>query len=191
MSMHFWDAYWGLYIEQCPCDVHFVDWLRAKKITNSTIYHFGSGGHHIVGIECAKDNVGNAVMSITAAPQEYDDYVKLLIEKPEVSNHYVCYFGDFYTVNARLVPQLDVLTLFHLCEFYSEKNAAYGGKNDLGATIELLKVTRPGGHVLFYTKSDGYEKTKPVIAELVAMGLIEPAGTHELLEIFTRTSKAA
>ena len=51
MTMHFWDAYWGLRVKECPCDVHFVDWLRSTGVKGATIYHFGSGGHHIVGVE--------------------------------------------------------------------------------------------------------------------------------------------
>ena len=52
-ALHYWDAYWDLRIKECPCDVHFVAWLDANRITDSTIYHFGTGGHHVVGIECA------------------------------------------------------------------------------------------------------------------------------------------
>lgn len=191
MTMHFWDAYWGLRVAECPCDVHFVEWLRARGIKDSTIYHFGSGGHHYVGVECAKDGNRNVVLSVTASPQEYDDYVKLLIERPEVSKSYLCYFGDIYTVNARLLPQLDVTTLFHLCEFRSEKNDAYGALTDLEVGIELCKVTKPGGWVLFYSGSFAFDAAEPKIAELVAMGLIEPAGKHEKLELYRRTAKAA
>lgn len=191
MSMHFWDAYWGLRIAECPCDVHFVEWLREIGVKNSTIYHFGSGGHHIVGAECAKDGAGNVVLSITAAPQEYDDYVKLLIEQPEISKSYICYFGDIYTVNARLLPPLDVVTLFHLCEFRSEKNDAYGAKTDLEVGVELAKNLKPGGHMLFYTGSFAWAPAQPKVAELVRMGLIEAAGTYKTLEIYRRTKKAA
>lgn len=191
MTMHFWDAYWGLHVEQCPCDVHFIEWLRERGIEGATIYHFGSGGHHLVGVECAKDGRHNVVMSITAAPQEYDDYVKLLIEKPEVSKSYMCYFGDIYTVNAQLLPPLDVVTLFHLCEFRSEKNDAYGALTDLEVGVELAKATKPGGWILFYTGSFAWASAKPRVAELVTMGLIEPAGTYKTLELYRRTAKPA
>jgi len=83
-ALHFWDAYWDLRVKECPCDVHFVQWLDANRITHSTIYHFGTGGHHFVGIECAKPERQNAVLGITAAPQEYETYVKLAIERPDV-----------------------------------------------------------------------------------------------------------
>ena len=35
------------------CDVHLIEWLDEKRITDAAIYHFGTGGHHYVGIECA------------------------------------------------------------------------------------------------------------------------------------------
>jgi hypothetical protein len=189
--MHFWDAYWGLRVKECPCDVHFVEWLRSTGVTGATIYHFGSGGHHHVGVECARDDGNNVVVSVTASPQEYDDYVKLLIEHPEVSKSYLCYFGDIYTVNARLLPTFDIVTLFHLCEFRSEKNDAYGARTDLQVGVELCKATKPGGFVLFYTGSFAFDAAKPKIAELVAKGLIEPAGMYETLEVYRRTSKTA
>jgi len=190
MTMHFWDAYWGLHVDQCPCDVHFIEWLREKRTRNSAIYHFGSGGHHLVGIECATDGSDNVVLSVTAAPQEYDDYVKMLIERPEVSKRYICYFGDIYTVNARLMPPLDVVTLFHMCEFRSEKNDSYGALTDVEVALELGKKLRTGGQMLFYTGSFAWEKAKPMVAELVARGVIAPAGTYKTLEIYTRTAQA-
>jgi hypothetical protein len=190
MTMHYWDAYWGLRIQECPCDVHFVEWLRETGVRDAAIYHFGSGGHHIVGMECAKDGHGNVVLSITAAPQEYDDYVKMLIENPEVSKSYICYFGDIYTVNRKLLPTFDVVTLFHLCEFRSEKNDAYGAKTDLEVALELARNLKTGGHMLFYTGSFAWASAKPKVAELVAMGVIEPAGTSKTLDVYKRTAKA-
>lgn len=189
MSLHFWDAYWGLSEEQCPCDIHFTQWLKETGVKHSTLYHFGSGGHHHVGVECARDGLGNVCLSITAAPQEYDDYVKLVIENPEVSKHYVCYFGDIYTTTSRLLPPLDVVTLFHLREFRTEKNDAYGALTDLEVGLELAKVTKPGGWFLFYTGSYAWNSAEKDVAELVARGIIEPAGSYKTLLLYKRTTK--
>jgi hypothetical protein len=191
MTMHFWDAYWGLRVNECPCDVHFVEWLRETNVRGATIYHFGSGGHHLVGVELAKDGRDNVVVSITAAPQEYDDYVKLLIEQPEVSKSYLCYFGDIYTVNRRLLPTFDVVTLFHLREFRSEKNDAYGGLTDLEVGQELCRATKPGGWLLFYPGSYAWPDAKNDVAALVRQGLIEPAGEYKSIVVYKRTAKAA
>ena len=45
-AMNIWDVYWGLRVEQCPCDVHFVEWLEELGLTGKRVYHFGTGGHH-------------------------------------------------------------------------------------------------------------------------------------------------
>lgn len=189
MTLHYWDAYWGLSEEQCPCDIHFTQWLAETGQKGKTIYHFGSGGHHHVGVQAARDGLGNVVLSVTAAPQEYDDYVKLLIENPEIAKHYICYFGDIYTVNARLMPPLDIVTLFHTGEFRTEKNDAYGALSDLEVGRELAKVTRAGGFVLFYTGSFAADVAARVAAAMVEQGILEPAGTFKTLMLYRRTEK--
>ena len=64
--LHFWDAVWDLRITECPCDVHFVDWLEKKKIQNASIFHFGTGSHHIVGVKVAENGSGNCVLGVTS-----------------------------------------------------------------------------------------------------------------------------
>ena len=81
-QMNIWDVFWGLRIEQCPCDVHFVEWLEEQQLAHKTIYHFGSGGHHYVGIRCAEPELNNSVLSITASPKEYEAFIKLAIDHP-------------------------------------------------------------------------------------------------------------
>ena len=82
-KLHIWDAYWDLRVDECPCDVQFCDWLEKEKITNAAIFHFGTGGHHIVGIRTAENGSNNAVMGITASPQEYETFVQLAIERDD------------------------------------------------------------------------------------------------------------
>ncbi len=125
----FWDDSWDLREKECPCDVHFIEWLDREKITGSAIYHFGTGNHHHVGIECARESRRNSVLGITAAPQEYQKYIELAIARPEVLRTYNAVFGDIYLLNAKLLPVFDVVTLFHLCEFRGERTDAYGGRN--------------------------------------------------------------
>ena len=31
----FWDDSWDLREKECPCDVHFIEWLDREKITGS------------------------------------------------------------------------------------------------------------------------------------------------------------
>jgi hypothetical protein len=171
--------------------VHFIEWLDKNGITDSTVYHFGTGGHHHVGIECAKPERRNSVLGITAAPQEYEKYVELAIARPDVLRTYNAIFGDIYLINERLLPTFDVVTLFHLCEFRGEKNDAYGALTDLEVTNLLTDKTRPGGHILFFTTSfafdwDGPMSAKRVIAQWEKERDVERVGEFKSLLVYRK-----
>ncbi len=190
--LHFWDAYWDLREAECPCDVDFVEWLDGNGVVDSTIYHFGTGAHHYVGIECARPERRNAVLGITAAPQEYDAFVKLAIERPEVLRHYNAVFGDIYLLNRKLLPAFDVVTLFHLCEFRGDKNDAYGALTDLEVLHLLTDQTRPGGFILFFPSSYAYDRAdhsaKDVIAEWEQQRAVENLGRFKSLLVYRKTA---
>jgi hypothetical protein len=164
LKMNYWGMKWDLHVNVCPCDVHFNDWVEARGLAGKTIYNFGTGTHHIVGLRQAE--LGNCVFAITASKEEYDSYIALVTENARVAKSYLAYFGDIYLTNARLLPDLDVVTLFHLCEFFQENttSAEYGGITDRALLDLLTDKTRVGGHILFYRGSNGYEATKPVVA---------------------------
>jgi hypothetical protein len=190
-ALHFWDAYWDLREKECPCDVHFIEWLDHNGITDSTIYHFGTGGHHHVGIECASEKRRNAVLGITAAPQEHEKYVELAIARPDVLRYYNAVFGDIYLINDKLLPIFDVVTLFHLCEFRGEKNDAYNALTDLEVTNLLTDKTRPGGHILFFPTSfafdwDGSMSAKKVIAQWEKERDVERVGEFKSLLVYQK-----
>jgi len=189
-SLHFWDACWDLRESECPCDVHLVKWLDVNRITDAAIYHFGTGGHHVVGIECASPVRRNAVLGITAAPQEYAAYVKLAIERPDVLRYYNVVFGDIYLLNEQLLPTFDVVTLFHLCEFRGEANDAYGALTDLEVAKLLTRKTKPGGHILYYPGSFAFDRAdhsaKDVIAEWEKSENVERIGLFESLLVYRK-----
>ena len=99
LKMNLWDAKWDLDEAQCPCDIHFNQWIDANKITGKTIYHFGTGTHHIVGLTQAANGSDNVVFGITASIVEYEAYIKLANERPQLSKNYLAYFGDIYLTN--------------------------------------------------------------------------------------------
>jgi hypothetical protein len=192
-ALHYWDAYWDLREKECPCDVHFIEWLDKNRITDAAIYHFGTGGHHHVGIECASEKRRNTVLGITAAPQEHEKYVELAIARPDVLRYYNAVFGDIYLINDKLLPTFDVVTLFHLCEFRGEKNDAYNALTDLEVTNLLTDKTRPGGHILFFTTSfafdwDGPMSAKKVIARWEKERDVERAGEFKSLLVYRKKS---
>lgn len=184
--LNFWDASWGLDEAQCPCDIHFVQYLEEKGVKGASIFHFGTGSHHIVGLATAENGSDNAVLGITASPGEYEAYVKLLIEKPRLGHTYKAYFGDIYQLDARLLPPLDYVTNFHTCEFRTEKNDAYGALTDLAMTLVLADALKPGGEMHFYKGSDGYQRTLPVIEGLKAQRPFDEAGEFKTLRILRK-----
>jgi hypothetical protein len=186
--LHFWDQDWDLHVEQCPCDVHLLEWLEQEKLTNKSIFHFGTGTHHIVGLKTAEDGSNNAVLGITASRGEYDAYVKMLIEKPKLGFTYKAYFGDIYQLDRRLLPALDVVALFHVGEFRSEKNDAYGALTDLEMTVVLLDCMRVGGTMLFYEGSYAFDVAERTFAELMKQGRLKAGPAFKTLRTFQKIS---
>lgn len=184
--LHFWDQSWDLRIAECPCDMHFLEWLEEKNVRDSAIFHFGTGSHHIVGLKTAEDGSNNAILGITASPGEYDAYVKMLIEKPKLGFTYKAYFGDIYQLDRRLLPTFDIVTLFHVGEFRTEKNDTYGALTDLEMTRVLCDRTRTGGLVLFYSGSYAFDVAERVTAQLVKDKVLADAGTYKTLRIFKK-----
>jgi hypothetical protein len=168
------------------CDIHFIAWLDEQRITDAAIYHFGTGGHHLVGIECAKPERRNSVFGITASPQEYRNYERLVTGRPQVLRYYNALFGDIYLSNAKLLPTFDVVTLFHLCEFRGPETDAYGGLTDLAVANLLTDKMRPGGHILFYPRSNGFEDAEPVIAQWEKERPVERVGAYRSILVYRK-----
>lgn len=190
MKMNFWNAKWDLDEAQCPCDVHFNDWIEDERLTGKTIYHFGTGKHHVVGIAQAQNGSGNTVFGITASPEEYDAYLRLVTEQPRIGKSYLCYFGDIYLTNPRLLPDLDIVALFHLGEFIHETttSAEYGGLDDLGLTRALLSKTRADGRLLIFTGSFAHDKAEAVAAELERRGEVAFVSAYKTLLVYRKTT---
>ena len=176
------------WVTKGECDIHLVEWLDRQKITDASIYHFGTGGHHHVGIECAKPERRTSVLGITASPQEYQNYVRLVTRRPAVLRYYNAVFGDIYLLNEKLLPSFDLVTLFHICEFRGPQTDAYGGLTDLAVTNLLTDKTRPGGHVMFYNDSFAYEKAKPVIAQWEKERPVERIGEYKTVVVYRKTA---
>ena len=89
----------------------------------------------------------------------------------------------------RLMPMFDAVSLFHLGEFRSEANDAYGGHTDYEVLRRLCKQTKVGGLIAFYAGSNGWGATEPLVAKAVADGLIVADGTFKTLPVYKRTDK--
>jgi len=183
-KLNYWNQTWSLDEAQCPCDLHLVQYLEEKGVKDASIFHFGTGNHHIVGLEAAKAN--NAVLGITASPQEYDDYVELLIKNPRLGHTYKAYFGDIYQLDPRLLPAFDYAALFHVGEFRTPDNDSYGALTDLEMTLIMADKLHPGGEVMFYTGSFAYDKAEGVAQELMKLRAFAPAPDYKTLKIFKK-----
>jgi hypothetical protein len=186
LKMNYWTDKWDLHEDVCPCDVHFNDWTDAQKIRGKLIYHFGTGTHHVVGIKQAEK--GNGVYAITASIEEYEAYVKLVTENAKVAKNYLAYFGDIYLTNARLLPDFDVVTMFHLCEFFfpNTASAEYGGMTDRQVLDLFTQKTRAGGHVLFYPGSAAWDQAREVIAQWDKESPVERVGEFKRLLVYRK-----
>ncbi|WP_423395498.1 hypothetical protein [Burkholderia sp. LMG 21824] len=188
MAMNIWKKYWDLRTQECPCDVHFVEWLETARLNGIRIYHFGTGGHHHVGVECARPHLNNTVFGVTASPKEYKSYIDLVTRQPEVSKTYLAYFGDIYTSHSDLLPAFDVVTLFHLCEFRDETNSRYGAKTDADVLDLFARHTARDGHLLFYKGSSAYRKAEPIIEQWAANADFVEVGDFKTLRIFRKAA---
>ncbi|ARQ00397.1 hypothetical protein [Pseudorhodoplanes sinuspersici] len=165
LQMNYWTDKWDLHEDVCPCDVHVNEWIKDQGLKNKDIFHFGTGTHHVVGIEQARNGTNNAVMGITASIEEYDAYIKLVSTDSAIAKSYIAYFGDIYLTNPRLLPSFDIVTMVHLCEFFFPNTASpeYGGMTDRGVLDLFTDKTRSGGYLLFYTNSMGKERTAEIL----------------------------
>jgi hypothetical protein len=189
LKMNYWmNNRWDLREDDCPCDVHFNQWLEGQALTNKSIYHFGTGTHHVVGVTQAENGSGNVVFAITASKGEYDAYLKLVTEHAKIAKSYLAYFGDIYLSNPRLLPEFDVITMFHLCEYFRQNTASaeYGGLTDRELLDLFTDRTRPGGHILFYRRSGASEKARAVIADWEQASGVARAGEFKTLLIYRK-----
>ncbi len=183
-KLNFYEIGWYLDEAQCPCDIHLADYIEAQGIRDRSIFHFGTGEHHIVGIRSHEAKTGNLVLGITASPREHEFYEKLVIERPEIGWNYKVFFGDIYQLRAPLLPEFDVLSLFHVGEFRTEKNDSYGALTDEAMVRLLIGRLRGLRQVIFYSGSYAFDVAQGIADKLVAEGVLEPVGSFKSLRIF-------
>jgi hypothetical protein len=192
-TLNYWKDSWPLVTERCPCDQHFQDYLTERAIGGRAIFHFGTGAHHLLGRENLRAEPPNEILGITASKGEYDAYVDFIVHHPQAANHYKVLFADIYTLSPQLLPHFDLVTLFHLCEFYDPHKSAYARLND-GSLLDLF-ISRllPGGRIFFFKdagKNAGAETTALLDARVVAGRLIR-VEDYKSLMIFAPPRDAA
>ncbi len=178
-KLDLWRDPWPLDEAQCPCDVHLTRWLREQGLSGQRIFHFGTGDHHHVGLQAPGS--GHSVLGITATEAEYSSYIRLVVENPDLGRQYKVMFGDIYQTNLALLPEFDLVTLFHLGEFWSANNAPFAALDDRGLMEGMAKKIVPGGRMAFFTGSFAYDVAERLIpAVLPPLGFTEEAGSRSL-----------
>lgn len=170
MQLNYWRETWPLNTSECPCDVHFVEFLRDRAIGGRSVFHFGSGEHHLLGIENARFDVPNQVLSVTASRQEHESYVERVIADPSLANTYKVLFADIYTLSPLGLPRFDVVSLFHLGEFWDAARSAYAPLDDARLLEVMIDRTEPGGFLCFYHGSNGWPAARPLVDRAVGSG---------------------
>jgi hypothetical protein len=186
MSLNYYRRSWPLDEAHCPCDVHFVSYLREFGIGGKTIFHFGTGQHHLVGVKNHELDHPNHILGITASPFEHETYVRLIIDDPTLARTYKVLFCDIYTLTTPLLPRFDVVTLFHLCEYYSTQNRSYTDATDASVLQMFVDLLSPGGEVLVYRRSAAFDETRKLIDALIDAGEIVKRADFESLSSYGR-----
>lgn len=179
---------WMANREKCPCDWEALEWLEQHPQENRIVFHMGTGLHHLIGRTEAHRPGGAYVIGLTCTPLEYLGYIDEVIEDPVLGNGYHCLFGDIYTFEPQFfLPEVDVVTLFHLGEFTNDLRAAYGGVGDRSVIERFLFQPSNRERVLmFYTGSNGYERIRPIIDEVLRDGVAREDPPYGSLRIIRR-----
>ena len=188
VEMNYFRGYWVMQDDLCPCDNHFNEWIEAEGITGKTIYHLGTGTHHIIGQTQSQNESRNRVFAITASKEEYEAYMDLVTENPRVAKTYVCYFGDIYLTKPELLPDFDVVTMFHICEFFFPNTASkeYGGLTDPKVLDLFTAKTRKGGYILFYKHSMGFHKLEKWLPKWEKKAPVKRVGEFKTLIVYKK-----
>jgi hypothetical protein len=169
--MNYYRTGWDLDVPVCPCDVHFTDFLEEKKIKNASIFHFGTGTHHHVGITCAENGSNNT---------------QLAVARPAISRLYKAFFGDIYLLDRRLLPEFDIAFLPHVSEFWKPKDEKYGNMSDREVVDLMTDRTRPGGYLLFYTGSMAWNYAGPLVEQWSKEAPVKSEGEYKTLAVYRK-----
>lgn len=177
---------WKLQLDICPCDGELVEYLEKNQIYSQSIFHFGTGYHHLLGIENQKFDKPNEIFAITACVKEHEAYIKLCNQDHTIAKYYKVLYGDIYTLTEKSLSKFDLISLFHVGEFYLPEEANFIHHNDRSLVNLFLNRLNDGGKILFYTKSLGWEQTKAIIQDLESQKKIHLVDQYKTLLIYEK-----
>lgn len=180
------NSVWELSPILCPCDLEFVEYLKKVNAQNKVIFHFGTGSHHAVGIANHQFEIPNQILGITASIKEHEVYVNRVLKEPAIAKYYKVVFADIYTLTKHCLPMLDLVSLFHLGEFYAEENKPFIHQDDESLVRLFLEQLNPEGKLLFYTRSNGWAIAQIILQTLEAENSIELVEDYKSLKIYRK-----
>ncbi len=186
MKLYQQKSAWVLNPQSCPCDLQFADYLQHSQIKGKSIFHFGTGAHHFVGLKNQAMDSPNHILAITASAPEHQAYVERVLNDPQLAKHYKVLFADIYTLTASSLPSFDLVSLFHLCEYYLAENAPLIHQTDASLLQLFLEKLNPDGEILFYERSQAWTTARPVIEAFVQAGKIRQIDQFENLLVYEK-----
>jgi len=152
---------WGWDTSICPADQHFLEWMVEHNHFDKTIFHMGTGKHHMVGQGLYK---GNSIIGATLSPEEVAAYIELVTDNNLLFHNYQVLFTDIHFLNPLFLPTFDIVTLFHLAEIYNPV--------DDGMTLEEVvrmfkSKLNPGGVIVHYNKSSSRGPAIPILERVL------------------------
>lgn len=175
MKLNYYSNPWP-FEEDNPCDLDFTKYLKANQIEGKLIFHFGTGEHHLVGKDNYERGNPNEILGITVSKEEYEAYINFIVDNPKAANSYKVLYADIYTLSSKMLPNFDIVTLFHLGDCYDEQpyseklglgdpeldksrlNSAYAPLDDSGVLRLFISKLNPQGKILFNRNSDGFRQ---------------------------------
>lgn len=177
---------WELQPHLCPCDIELIEYLQKYNIQDRTVFHFGTGAHHILGLENQKLAKPNEIIGITASIPEHEAYVQMCRKNRHLAKFYKVLCTDIYTLTDRSLPMLDVVALFHIGEFYMAEEAPFVHHNDESLVDLFLSKLNSDGKILFYTRSVGYGKAEEILESFTAQGKIYLVEKYKSLLVYAK-----
>jgi hypothetical protein len=187
----------------CPADRDIATYLDLFEARDGglTVFHFGTGAHHHLGLANHRRERPNRIIGITASPGEYERYIQLCLGDGSLGSDYLVYFGDIYNLQADYLPTLDVASMPHIGEYYDASlvkepgvhgagntDRSYAPLNDNSLVELIVDKLAVGGRLLIYERSHGAETTRAILHDLVAgQQRLRYRMTHESIAIFTKT----
>lgn len=183
-------------------DKDIASYLTEEEPGGLNVFHFGTGGHHHVGLANHGRPDPDKVIAITASPAEFQSYIELCLEDGSLGRDYLVLFGDIYNLQPQVLPPLDVASMPHLGEYYDPTRSIEYGLTVEGWNIDRSRYTSMndttllelvarklvrGGRLIIHVHSNGAEIATEVLDDFVRVRKVfKYTKAYKTLAIYTK-----